>query len=82
MPLLMKRSSERVQAPHNLFEKSRLRGVGRFGAAARSASIARTSSFICPLAVRSVADFSTAPEETGLIVSFLIRPHQALRYFG
>ncbi len=47
MPLLMKRSCERVQASRNSCEKSRLGGVGRFGA--RCASIAHSSSLFAHL---------------------------------
>ena len=47
MPLLMKRSCERVQASRNSCEKSRLGEVGRFGA--RCASIAHSSSLFAHL---------------------------------
>ena len=67
MPLLMKRSCERLQASRNSFEKSRLGELA--GSGLRCASIARSSSF-CPLGIRSVADFRRRPEETGLVVSF------------
>src|SRR5205809_7912700 len=67
MHLLMKRSCERVQASRNSCEKSRLGGVGRFGAVVQVSPIALPCLPTCGPKCRR---FRRRPEETGLVVSF------------
>ena len=69
MPLLIKRSCERLQAVRNFFEKSRLGEVGRFETVARCPSIAHTSSLFAYCGPER-RDFRWRPEGTGLMASF------------